>query len=54
MKKIWEKLGWWGTRGRKRSEREGKERGEVRRIYTSKATAGILSETEESQAVEAA
>lgn len=37
-----------------RGEREGKK-GEVGRIYTSKATAGILkSETESSQTVEAA
>ena len=44
-------LGEVGVVGRRE---RGKERGEVRRIYTSKATAGILSETKESQTVEAA
>lgn len=49
-------MGGWRIDGREkgRQEREGKE-GEVGRIYTSKATAGILkSGTKDSQTVEAA
>lgn len=54
MKKILEKGEGKTRKGKGRGEGEGKK-GEVRGIYTSKATAGISkSETEGSQTVEAA
>ena len=47
----------WGggeTRQEKGRRERGKERGEARRIYTSKATAGILRSETKSQTVKAA
>ena len=60
MKEILEKLGLGGDEAgkgemRERERERERKRGEVRRIYTSKATAEILkSEMEDSQTVEAA